>query len=121
MSILLQEAMTAASENLSERAGTVTESSNSVETCYAVPIVTRKPRYSGVRTKALVYGNASSQSFKTSQDLSAKPTTKTSSEESPPATTKPRIVLRKKHTLVEHKYRKHINDCFDKLLKMLPF
>ena len=113
--------MTAASENFSERAGTVIESSKSVETCDAVPIVTRKPTYSRIRTKALVHGNASSPSFQSSQALSAKPTTKTSSEESPAATTKPRIVLRKKHTLVEHKYRKHINDRFDELLKMLPF
>jgi hypothetical protein len=28
--------------------------------------------------------------------------------------------VRKKHTLVERKYRKHINDRFDGLLKMFP-
>jgi very-short-patch-repair endonuclease len=50
-----------------------------------------------------------------------KPTTKTSSEESHPATTKPRIVLRKKHTLMERKHRKHINDRFDALLKCFQF
>jgi hypothetical protein len=120
MSIPLQEAMTAASENFSERTGTAIESSRNVETCDAVPIITRKPTYTRIRTRALVHGDASSPSLEFAQALSTKPTSKTSSEESPPATTKSRIVLRKKHTLVERKYRKHINDRFDELLKMLP-
>jgi hypothetical protein len=120
MSIPLQEAMTASSENLSERAGTAIGSSRNVETCDVVPIVTRKPTYTKIRTKTLVHGNASSPSLKSSQALSTKPTTKTSSEESTLATTKSRIVLRKKHTLVERKYRKHINVRFDELLKVLP-
>jgi hypothetical protein len=112
--------MAAASETFSGRARMPIEGSRNVETCDTVPIITINPTYSRIRTKALVHGNASSPSLKSAQALSTKPTSKASSEEHPPATTKSRIVLRKKHTLVERKYRKHINDCFDELLKMLP-
>jgi hypothetical protein len=119
MSIPLQETMAAASENFSDRARTAIENSRNVETCVALPTITQNPTYRGIRTKALVHVNASSPSLKCAQALATKPTSKTS-EKSPPVTTKSRIVLRKKHTLVERKYRKHINDRFDELLKMLP-